>query len=106
METNDIESIVRLGRPSQPLIESAVRQNTFVWNQLHSEGIEVPIGDEILNSLPSSEGWKEGKKGGKVSFCFVSFLERSERFRSTLLTSCSSHLDCLVLFNRYFLVGI
>lgn len=63
---------VRTDRPSQPLIESAVRQTTFVWSQLHNEKVPVPQGHPLLSSngaptdiFDSSAG--SSRKGGKVS---------------------------------------
>ncbi|PWN49904.1 hypothetical protein IE53DRAFT_362785 [Violaceomyces palustris] len=39
----------RTGKPSQPLIESAVRQTTFVWSHLHDERVQVPLGHPVLS---------------------------------------------------------
>ncbi|PWN25116.1 hypothetical protein BDZ90DRAFT_234329 [Jaminaea rosea] len=44
----------RTGRPSQPLLESAVRQTTFVWSQLHEDGVSVPAGHPVLSPSTST----------------------------------------------------
>ncbi|KAK0538654.1 hypothetical protein OC834_000368 [Tilletia horrida] len=40
--------LFRTGRPSQPLIETAARQTTFVWQQLAADHIAVPVGHPLL----------------------------------------------------------
>ncbi|CAO1631677.1 unnamed protein product [Sympodiomycopsis kandeliae] len=80
--------MLRSGRPSQPLIDSAVRQTTFVWSQLHNEQVAVPQdhpvysmrgppGSSILNIAPygSTTAWtsaaeSERKGKGKVPSTF------------------------------------
>lgn len=41
---------VRTGKPSQPLIESAVRQTSFLWSSLSGEKIVVPSDHPIFTS--------------------------------------------------------
>ncbi|KDN45237.1 hypothetical protein K437DRAFT_256687 [Tilletiaria anomala UBC 951] len=42
------------GHPSQPLIESAARQNTFVWSQLHADKVAIPL--QLSSSSSSGSG--------------------------------------------------
>ncbi|KAE8219606.1 hypothetical protein CF326_g8923 [Tilletia indica] len=43
--------LFRTGRPSQPLIETAARQTTYVWNQLAADRIAVPAGHPLLSQM-------------------------------------------------------
>lgn len=42
--------VFRTGKPSQPLIESAVRQTTFAWSTLAHENIGVPTNHPFFSS--------------------------------------------------------
>ncbi|CAD6890156.1 unnamed protein product [Tilletia caries] len=46
--------LFRTGRPSQPLIETAARQTTYVWNQLAADRIAVPAGHPLLAQMNSN----------------------------------------------------
>ncbi|KAK0549757.1 hypothetical protein OC845_003007 [Tilletia horrida] len=47
--------LYRTGRPSQPLIETAARQTSYVWAQLAADRIAVPAGHPLLSQMaPSS----------------------------------------------------
>lgn len=41
---------VRTGKPSQPLIESAVRQTSYLWSSLSAEKVIVPSDHAIFTS--------------------------------------------------------
>ncbi|TKY90522.1 hypothetical protein EX895_000520 [Sporisorium graminicola] len=40
--------LFRSGKPSQPLIEVAVRQTTLLWNHLLAEEVQVPLGHPVF----------------------------------------------------------
>jgi hypothetical protein len=67
--------LVRTGKPSQPLIESAVRQTSYLWTTLSNEKIVVPNDHAIFTSgtvvgidkfESASTGTDKSKTKGKV----------------------------------------
>ncbi|PWN20082.1 hypothetical protein BCV69DRAFT_283616 [Microstroma glucosiphilum] len=54
----------RTGRPSQPLIESAVRQTTFVWSQLHNEHVAIPQDHPAYQKGARPSGSNGSNNGG------------------------------------------
>lgn len=51
--------LVSCGRASQPLLEAAVRQTTFVWARMAEERIAVPANHPLLASTPARSHWLE-----------------------------------------------
>ncbi|KAN0065999.1 hypothetical protein ACQY0O_000091 [Thecaphora frezii] len=63
--------LFRTGKPSQPLIESAVRQTAFIYNTLHAEKVAVPHDHAVFSvagcpSGPYEETLSKKNGGGKV----------------------------------------
>uniref|UniRef100_V5EWF9 CRA domain-containing protein n=2 Tax=Kalmanozyma brasiliensis (strain GHG001) TaxID=1365824 RepID=V5EWF9_KALBG len=57
--------LLRSGKPSQPLVEVAVRQTTLLWNHLLADEVQVPLGHPVFG-LVAGGGFEEagaGKKG-------------------------------------------
>ncbi|GAC95610.1 LisH motif-containing protein [Pseudozyma hubeiensis SY62] len=74
--------LLRCGKPSQPLIEVAVRQTTLLWDYLQAEEVQVPIGHPVWGLVQGGnggvyEGTGAGKKGTKrlPDWKFRSFLQ-------------------------------
>ncbi|CAO1627912.1 unnamed protein product [Jaminaea pallidilutea] len=49
----------RSGRPAQPLLESAVRQTTFVWSQLHNDQVPIPAQHPVYLDSSSSGHFRD-----------------------------------------------
>lgn len=56
LTTRSCPLLVRSGKPSQPLIESAVRQTTFLWTHLSLEKVPVPLDSPLLKSGTTTLG--------------------------------------------------
>jgi hypothetical protein len=85
---------VRTGKPSQPLIESAVRQTSFLWSTLSSEKAVVPTDHPIFTSGTvvgldkfESQATDRLKSKGKVSFSHHHH-QSLHQVSSLLLISC------------------
>lgn len=48
--------LLRSGKPSQPLIEVAVRQTTLLWFHLQAEEVQVPIGHPVFGLVAAGAG--------------------------------------------------
>ncbi|KAL9934663.1 hypothetical protein V8E36_006438 [Tilletia maclaganii] len=60
--------LFRTGRPSQPLIETAARQTTFVWKQLATDQIAVPAGHPLLAQIkPAGSGSTSTQTGSATA---------------------------------------
>lgn len=59
--------LFRSGKPSQPLIEVAVRQTTLLWNHLQAEEVQVPIGHPVFGLVAAGAGgaYETGTGAGK-----------------------------------------
>ena len=56
--------LLRSGKPSQPLVEVAVRQTTFLWNQLVGEEVQVGLGHPVWGLVSGSPYREEGGAAG------------------------------------------
>ncbi len=56
--------LLRSGKPSQPLIEVAVRQTTLLWKHLQAEEVQVPIGHPVFGLVGNGAGYEEAVAGG------------------------------------------
>ncbi|SOV08514.1 uncharacterized protein UDID_00456 [Ustilago sp. UG-2017a] len=56
--------LLRSGKPSQPLVEVAVRQTTFLWNQLVGEEVQVGLGHPVWGLVSGSPYREEGGGAG------------------------------------------
>lgn len=56
--------LFRSGKPSQPLVEVAVRQTTFLWNQMVGEEVQVRNGHPVWGLVSGATGYEEGGGGG------------------------------------------
>lgn len=70
--TKSSQTVDQSGQPSQPLIESAARQTTFVWNQVFQDRLALPSNEAFLsaNGFRTHETLLEGEsasKGAQVS---------------------------------------
>lgn len=51
--------LLRSGKPSQPLIEVAVRQTTLLWNHLQAEEVQVPSTHPVFGLVTAGTGYEE-----------------------------------------------
>lgn len=78
--------MLRTGKPSQPLIESAVRQTTFCWSTLANEKITLPANHWMFRSgaIIGSDGFEGGISSAVSTAVNPSNIERAKKAGKTL----------------------
>lgn len=59
--------LLRSGKPSQPLIEVAVRQTTLLWNHLLAEEVQVPLGHPVFGLVAGAGATFDDASGGAAA---------------------------------------
>ncbi|CBQ67693.1 conserved hypothetical protein [Sporisorium reilianum SRZ2] len=59
--------LFRSGKPSQPLIEVAVRQTTLLWNHLLADEVQVPLGHPVFGLVGAGAGGVYDDAGGAAA---------------------------------------
>lgn len=78
--------MLRTGKPSQPLIESAVRQTTFCWQTLANEKVVLPANHWVFSSgsVIGSDGFEGGVSTAVSTGVNPSNIERAKKAGKTL----------------------
>ncbi|MCO5598779.1 hypothetical protein L7F22_052878 [Adiantum nelumboides] len=78
--------MLRTGKPSQPLIESAVRQTTFCWQTLANEKVVLPANHWVFSngSVVGSDGFEGGVSTAVSTGVNPSNIERAKKAGKTL----------------------